>query len=82
VFIKYNIYMKKVIAYCSFNSQTELPYILLKQSFRDLTEQQQIVVLQELIKEFKSELDFITGVRGTSKCPLLSERQSFPRDDS
>ena len=76
MFIKYNTLMKKVIAYCGFNKKTELPYLLLKQSFRDLTEQQQIAVLQELIEEFKFELDFITGDQGTSKDPQQSAHQS------
>jgi len=70
------MHMKKVIAYCGFNSQTELPYVLLKQSFRDLTEQQQISVLQELIEELQFELDFITVAQDTSTGPRQSAHQS------
>jgi len=80
VFLKYNVLMKKVIAYCSFNSNTDLPYILLKQSFRDLSKAQQVSTLNELIAEFKSELDFITSDQGTSKFPLLSARPFAPHD--
>jgi hypothetical protein len=70
------MHMKKVIAYCGFNSQTELPYVLLKQSFRELTEKQQIVVLQELIEELQFEMDFITGAQDTSTGPQQSAHQS------
>ena len=51
--------MKKIIAYCGLNSKTGSTYLLLKDHFRELSRDDQINVLTELIEEFQHELNYI-----------------------
>jgi hypothetical protein len=51
--------MKKIVAYCGVNSETNSTYLLLKESFHSLSKDNQINTLNELIQEFQHQLDFI-----------------------
>jgi len=51
--------MKKIIAYCGLNSETNSTYLLLKDSFHNLSRDDQINTLNELIEEFQHQLNFI-----------------------
>jgi len=47
--------MKKIIAYCGLNSKTKSTYLLLKDSFYNLSRDDQMNALTELIEEFQHE---------------------------
>jgi hypothetical protein len=51
--------MKKIIAYCGLNSKTKSTYLLLKDSFYNLSRDDQMNALTELIEEFQHELNYI-----------------------